>query len=104
MTAATSSPTRGKVYIVVAGTLSYGSVLAYLVTDTGATLCRHVAASVDELRTDPVGHAGPKALGILAELYPEGYDVEVIDGWAEAPDWLRQKNAEWATSQGGDDV
>jgi hypothetical protein len=77
------------VYVIVAGHPFGGRDLAGMsMTADGEVLYQHVSSNENWLRSDVTdGFADRKAA--LAERYPDGFEVEMIDGWSNAPQALK---------------
>jgi hypothetical protein len=75
-----------------------GDVGGILMHADGSVGWEHMSSGLDWLATDLTSGFSERAAK-LAEQYGEDLDVAIIEDWATAPEWLRERNAAWAASQ-----
>lgn len=89
---------RGTVYVVIDCQFGSGDVGGSLLLDTGEVKWGHLSSGLGWLQRDlTVGFTDRRVE--LERLYPNGYDVVVVDGDGQIPDDVIARNKAWAEAQ-----
>lgn len=75
-----------------------GDVGGILMHADGSVGWEHMSSNLDWLRHDVTTNF-PDRRAQLEARYGDTLDIAIIGDWAAAPEWLRERNAAWATSQ-----
>lgn len=76
-----------------------GEVGGILMHADGEVGWEHLSSGIDWLVGDLTGDGNPDRRARLVKRYGAELDVAVVEDWAAAPEWLRERNSTWAASQ-----
>ncbi len=85
---------KGTVYVVVEGRWPGGDASGSLLLDFGEVLWSHLSSSLSWLKSDLTTGFVDRRVH-LADRYPDGYDVVVVDIGDEIPEDVLARNGAW---------